>query len=397
MNYLDYKPLFLNTLDTAASTVLQYFAFDCKTKQFFTTQVFSNSPHENYIISRLDYSGNLIDSMVVLNGGHGTTIGVETDDDGVTWIWSNLDIVNSSGQVTGNKLVRFKYKNDNSGVEPSYTEFNKFTDVYTTPVVDQVNGLIGFRKTLSNGIQEVELRKLSDVKNGVNNLLGKVVIPQKDSDYNVMQGLAINNYDCYWYTGPSGSDHKRRITHFDFKTGQEVKEILVEFGEEPSGGYLGNFSEPEGVFFYSDPERNINMLMANITVGETDRRINKVYSFSENDSWDNFFRLRYENLQKREYYLKSNRDKQLPLNLSSMTSVRTPGRYYMSTSESNRFKDHPEPNSAGWFLDVFKGDGSSTLQILYRNSSSRASVQYFRVVNNSKEASPWQKVTTTNA
>ncbi len=59
MNYLDYKPLFLNTLDTAASTVLQYFAFDCKTKQFFTTQVFSNSPHENYIISRLDYSGNL--------------------------------------------------------------------------------------------------------------------------------------------------------------------------------------------------------------------------------------------------------------------------------------------------------------------------------------------------
>ncbi|MGM0971360.1 MAG: teichoic acid biosynthesis protein, partial [Bacillota bacterium] len=90
-------------------------------------------------------NGVMLDSMLIADGGHGTTIGIEREK-GKVYIWSNYNKV-SSGVVVGNELVRFPYEAgatmtlDNGLIE----RYNKFNDLYTIPVIDQQNGLIAFR------------------------------------------------------------------------------------------------------------------------------------------------------------------------------------------------------------------------------------------------------------
>ncbi|MEI1421513.1 phage baseplate protein [Bacillus cabrialesii] len=71
--------------------------------------------------------------------------------------------------------------------------YNKFNDYYSIPVIDRKNGF-AFRIRLKDDNSLVELRKLSDVKNGVNKVLGKVIIP---NDLIYLQGFIIEGYDLY--------------------------------------------------------------------------------------------------------------------------------------------------------------------------------------------------------
>jgi len=55
--------------------------------------------------------------------------------------------------------------------------------------------------------------------------------------------------------------------------------------------------------------------------------------------------------------------------ITKLSDVRTPGMYYMTTTESNTFTDHPRPGIAGWYLIVSQNaTDDACVQFLIRNS-----------------------------
>lgn len=173
-------PVYHTNLNLADKTVLQCFVIDELTGDIYATQVASGNQDksESFTITRMNQNGVMLDSMTLIHGGHGTTIGLEREN-GKMYIWSNYNVVDSNGNTVGNDLVRFPYTAGatlNGGSE-GIKRYNKFNDYYTIPVIDRENGFIAFRIRLEDDNSLVELRKLNDVKNGVNKVLGKVIIP----------------------------------------------------------------------------------------------------------------------------------------------------------------------------------------------------------------------------
>jgi len=124
--------------------------------------------------------------------------------------------------------VRFAYT---AGATPNggsggINHYNKFNDYYSIPVIDRKNGF-AVRIRLKDDNSLVEVRKLSDVKNGVNKVLGKVIIP---NDLIYLQGFIIEGYDLYWYTGDTNNKTYREITQFSLKDGSLKKRISCDFG-----------------------------------------------------------------------------------------------------------------------------------------------------------------------
>ncbi|MCY8718450.1 hypothetical protein [Bacillus sp. S10C12M] len=206
--------------------MLQCFVIDEKTGDIYATQVGSGNTDQsqNYVITRMNKNGVMLDSMTVVHGGHGTTIGLEREN-GKVYIWSNYDVVDANGSPIGNDLVRFPYtagatiNGGNGGIK----RYNKFSELYAIPVIDQQNDLIALRLKDSNDNSVVQLRKLNDVKNGIDNLLGEVTVP---NDLHYLQGFTIDGYDLYWYTGDTNSvTYPAELSLFSFKDGQLKKRI----------------------------------------------------------------------------------------------------------------------------------------------------------------------------
>lgn len=119
----------------------------------------------------------MLDSMKFVYGGYGIIIGLEWEN-GKMYIWFNYNVVDLNGNIVGNDFVCFFYivgviLNGGSGGIKCY---NKFNDYYMIFVIDRENGFIVFWMRLKDDNSLVEFWKLSDVKNGVNKVLGKVII-----------------------------------------------------------------------------------------------------------------------------------------------------------------------------------------------------------------------------
>lgn len=383
------EPGYVTNLNPRIGTIMQWFGIEEGAKEYYVTQVFetTNGNNEHYIISRMSMSGELIDSMVIKDGGHGTSIGLEREN-GRVYIWTNLNIADSNDRVIGNDLVRFPYvpnsgKTQIAGVQ----RYNRFNSVYTTPTIDAKNGNITFRFS-RGGRQVVELRKLADVKNGVDNLLGEVTVA---ADISYMQGVTSDGFDMYWYSGDTnGVQHPITLAKYDFRTGREIFRQPADFGAEADGEYMDDFREPEALYFYNDPETGQKALLAGMVVGQTGKRVNKIYAFAQRGAWTQLVRHTMENFQQFQLSLPSGAAKHLPVNVTRLDSFLVPGFYYMMTGDTNRITDHPDPGNAGWFLFVYPGDRNGTcIQELTRNSSGRAPITYKRIVTSTGSTTRW--------
>ncbi|MEC0432687.1 hypothetical protein P8832_00760 [Bacillus subtilis] len=70
--------------------MLQCFVIDELTGDIYATQVASGNQDksESFTITRMNQNGVMLDSMKLVHGGHGTTIGLEREN-GKMYIWSN--------------------------------------------------------------------------------------------------------------------------------------------------------------------------------------------------------------------------------------------------------------------------------------------------------------------
>ncbi|WP_139822776.1 phage baseplate protein [Tuberibacillus sp. Marseille-P3662] len=279
IDYTTIQPIYFTILDLYGPTVLQCMVIDETTGYIYATQVdnhLGSGDIESFRIVRLNQNGEIIDWMACKYGGHGTTFGIENVN-GKVYIWSNYSDVNGNS-----KLVRFPYQPGTTVDGSEMAEYNKFNDLYTTPAIDQKNDTIALRVTNKHDTQSVELRRLQDVKNGVDEVLAKLDIPEEYTQ--TMQGMTIDGYDLYWYTGDSNKDgiaDPWRIIRFDMRTGKIKGIVECDFGREPDGSWLDGFREPESVYLYTNPKNGQKTLFGGVVVGAKLNRTAKIYVYQQ--------------------------------------------------------------------------------------------------------------------
>lgn len=399
-NAFDYStiaPIFHTILAPAERTIIQSPVWDEETGQIFASQVNGlTDVEESFTISRLTSNGSLIDFMQFKNGGHGTVFGLEREN-GKLYIWTSYLVVDATGKTTDHKLARAEYtggKTINSVAE--VTTYDKFNTEYTSVCTDPKNGLIAFRKSGTSANDVIELRKLSDIKAGVNKVLASITIP---SDLMYLQGMALDGYTLYWRTGDSNSaTYPDEITMFDFNTGTIKKRITCSFGKNEKGVYEDNFREPEGIFLYTDPKTSKKTLFATVITGAAGKRINKIYAYHQKGNAEKFASILTEGAQSGETGAKS-RAKGVPDGITLISKLDEPDAdYYMTTAESNNFDDHPDSGDAGWHVKNTPYDSDrGKIQFMLRNSVGRAVKILVRGVSKDESVGEWAEIPTGQA
>ncbi|GGE51624.1 hypothetical protein GCM10011391_33020 [Pullulanibacillus camelliae] len=269
------QPTYFTTLSLYWKTLLQCMVVDEATGDIFATQVdhhLNSGEVQSFRIVRLNKNGEMLDWMACKYGGHGTTLGIENEN-GKVYIWSGYQ-----DEQHHYKLVRVPYQPGVIIDGSEATTYNSFTPYYMTPITDQKNQRIAFRITDPEGRQVIELRRLEDVKKGVNHVLGRLQIPRQYTQ--TMQGVTIDGESLYWYTGDSNVDGISvpwRIIRFNMRTGKVDGVLKCDFGREGDGTWRDGFREPESLYLYTDPHTGQKKLLAGVVVGKPLKRVNKIY------------------------------------------------------------------------------------------------------------------------
>ena len=402
--------LYVTDLGPLVNAVMQHFWIDNRTGVVYMTQATANG----YMLTRLKSNGDYIDSSEVIGGGHGTHNGYRYINDEI-WIYSYMKDYEGK-----EKLVRFKYTPNVNISYGTYGMEEVFTghpeNPYITPIINNKEGLILFRIeypkeewSTRNAQNYVEIRKLEDIDNRVDNLLYKIDIPAKYSYFGdpkqPMQGVEFDSDTVYWYTGNSNPKDNNYLTAFDIKTGKMLYSTVVNYGGI-SGIYPGDSSEPEGMQLYYDDETGKKALLIGYSVGGAGNRSHKIYGVSQ--------RGVLEKIKSRGTPVPltdtGGRTKPLPIdpyNLRLLSKITEPGYYYLYTDHTKNIDDFPldkKQRDAGWFFQVEPPQANGdVLQRLIRNSYSRNLLTFERFIskrtdNNGKwnliykTAGEWERV-----
>lgn len=385
--------LYVTDLGPLVNAVMQHFWIDNRTGVVYMTQATANG----YMLTRLKSNGDYIDSSEVIGGGHGTHNGYRYINDEI-WIYSYMKDYEGK-----EKLVRFKYTPNVNISYGTYGMEEVFTghpeNPYITPIINNKEGLILFRIeypkeewSTRNAQNYVEIRKLEDIDNRVDNLLYKIDIPAKYSYFGdpkqPMQGVEFDVETLYWYTGNSDPKDNNYLTAFDLNSGKQLYSTIVNYGGI-SGIYPGDFSEPEGMQLYYDDETDKKALLIGYSVGGSGNRSHKVYATAQ--------RGVLEKLKSRGTPVPltdtGGRTKPLPIdpdNLRLLSKITEPGYYYLYTNHTINIDDFPldkKQRDAGWFFQVEPPQANGdVLQRLIRNSYTRNLLTFERFISKRQDA-----------
>lgn len=377
-DYTKVEPVFYTTLQLAGATVLQSIFVDDVTGEIYASQSHSNpaGKAESFRISRMDRNGNLLDSMILTYGGHGTTFGIEHVN-GAIRIWTNYCETDANGVVTGYCVARLPYRANETVTidDPNLVKYSSWGLGYIVPTTDERNDYVAYRYT-ENNVQKIQRRKISEVKAGINKTYGIISIPA-ELDY--MQGFCIDGDDLYWRTGDTNNATTQDyIVRFSFVDGLEKQRIPCSFGAGPDGTFEENFREPEGIHIYKDPISGKKSLLAGVVTGGQSRRIAKVYGFHQIGAGEKFASLGGEMIQRYPLTKSTGAGKTIDPAITLLSNVKKPGTYYMNTAASSAFTDHPFPGVAGWWLDVGAPDSAGNIfQTLRRNTPTTGNMMIF--------------------
>jgi len=346
------EPTYVANLNLKIGTIMQSFQFNGPTNEFYAIQTngYLPGPAQGYTMNRLSPGGIYMDSMDVVYGGHGVSFGIENIGNQV-YIWSYYQKVDANGNAIGHELIRYPYMAGATitPTSPSVQRYSTFQNGPFYPAVDQANDIMAFRLG-TEGVQRIEIRKLSDVKNGVNKVLHSFAIPP---ELLYLQGMAVFKDRFYWLTGDSnGVNYPIELTEFDVTTGRILSRRRLNYGKNDQGQYDANFREPEGLSFYYDPVTGGKSLLLGIITDSGNRRQNKVYAFNSVKTEGFFASVKSQSVQNIPLTTPSGNTKELPAGATALIDIQEPGLYYLTTADSERFKDHPLPGVAGWYLEV---------------------------------------------
>lgn len=388
--------LYVTDLSPLTNAVMQSSWIDNRTGVIYMTQA-----HSSYKITRLKPNGAYIDEMIVEGGGHGTHNGYRYIDNKL-WIYSH--ITNSEG---ASSIVRFTYHPHVKMPYGTYDMEEVFTGhpekPYITPTINQQTDEILYRIQYPreewdkrNSMNYIEIRKLEDVDNRIDNVVDRFDIPLRlTGNERPMQGVAFDEENVYWYTGSSNPLSDNMIAIFDRKTGKIKSEFIVDYGGV-NGEYAGDFQEPEGLQIYYNKDGK-KALILGVVIGGAGNRTHKLYAVAQRGVLDEL-KSRGTPVPLTDT---GGRVKPLPvdpLNMRNLRDIIEPGYYYLYTDHTKNLDDFPEgvPKDAGWFLEVKPPQSNGdVLQVLRRNSYGRNILTFERFVSGIKDrngVSPWNLV-----
>lgn len=388
--------LYVTDLSPLTNAVMQSSWIDNRTGIIYMTQA-----HSSYKITRLKPNGAYIDEMIVEGGGHGTHNGYRYIDNKL-WIYSH--ITNSEG---ASSIVRFTYHPHVKMPYGTYDMEEVFTGhpekPYITPTINQQTDEILYRIQYPreewdkrNSMNYIEIRKLEDVDNRIDNVVDRFDIPLRlTGNERPMQGVAFDEENVYWYTGSSNPLSDNMIAIFDRKTGKIKSEFIVDYGGV-NGEYAGDFQEPEGLQIYYNKDGK-KALILGVVIGGAGNRTHKLYTVAQRGVLDEL-KSRGTPVPLTDT---GGRVKPLPVDPLKMRNLRDiiePGYYYLYTAHTKNLDDFPEgvPKDAGWFLEVKPPQSNGdVLQVLRRNSYGRNILTFERFVSGIKDrngVSPWNLV-----
>lgn len=406
--FTDFPATYFTNLEMSDTSVMQALVVDETTNaHLFTSQqaiagAYGTEAAQTLKINRHTLDGELLDSMTLEHAGHGTIFHLEhpagTND---VYIWTHYYRAGSvvGGASSQHGLARIKYAagavyNENS---PQLEWYNTLVpaDKDISVCGDQKNGNILFRDSTTD-TEILTLRKLSDVKAGINNPLRSITVPTAAQPADMMQGAAVDGNTVYWLYGhplyAQAGQTKPILSQIDLNTGDIVTQHTNwDLGKLPNGTYEDNAYEPEGVYLYRHPITGRRTLFAGTVTGSAGRRNWKVYAYHEPENAVFFQGERAQRYTPAKTAEIGGKAMRMPYGVTNMKLITEPGTYYMSTAESAALTDHPEPNTAGWFLEVLPKNASGhVVQKLYRNSAGTSSQNTrTRVVQSSTSASDW--------
>ena len=381
---------YLTNLSPWTNSVMQSFHLDNKTGLIYMTQVYS----DGYKLTKMSTNGQFLAQMYVEGGGHGTHNGYRWDEvNNKFWIYSFI-----KDDEGFNKLVRFSFRPDTTITYGDYDMEEVFTGhperPYITPIINEHEGLILYRieypKTewdARGAMNYVEVRRLSDVDNRIDEVIYKLDIPMRLTDGpggQPMQGVALDDEKLYWYTGNSDPNIPNFVTVFDLKTGEQLYQKQADVGKV-GNEFPGNFAEAEGMQIYYDEGTGKKALLIGVTVGAGNYRSHQIHGIFMRDVYD---KLTAQATPQSKMET-GGRTKTLPVvNFTKLSDIIESGEYYLYTSDTKNLTDFPLPaemRDAGYWLEVSAPNQAGQVkQTLTRSTFSRDVMQFVRIVSINK-------------
>lgn len=238
----------------AAGTVMQSFTFDNVNRRLFVAQLMNGSTsaaNGDLAISRLDFSGNLLDHMYLKGFGHGVSIGVEPSGS-TSYLWTEVDAAPGAGDGTarGTRLARFAYSAGATYTNTSsqLAKHKPIAGTEQTAAVDPINNRLVVRyRDASGAFRFVIFDLAAAAKGDFSAPLANVATP---TGLGTFQGYTLYGSYLYLFTGNAYSSSNpdpgnARLTSIDVNTGTpKQKSVLTKAGASLT------YREPEGLAIY---------------------------------------------------------------------------------------------------------------------------------------------------
>lgn len=282
-NFLGTAPQYVTRLDVRMNNVMQAFARDSRGFYYMSQEYRPGGAKTGHFsVARTDAGGRLIDSAVLLGGGHGGPWGFEEiDGEPYLWIW----------WTSVNKLLRWKYT---PGIEvsPTHSSVKAMPDLFSkTPgfswanlTISQPLDLLGLMMRTSDDdgwYDVIQLRRLSEYKKGIDNVLAELPpIPGKTNGS--FQGIAVTEDHAYVLRGTGGE--WPQTAHMDQYRWSDGKRLgtkdLSHLAQQ--GIYVGGKEEVECIFPVWDDAGRVALLFG-FETGRNGKNIHSIYRLAPPD------------------------------------------------------------------------------------------------------------------
>ena len=273
-------PEFVTQLRGDPSTVVQSFARDALTGQYYASQALGSiGGTTNLVVARCAPDGSVIDTCTFEGGGHGSTTAIERDGQDV-YLWFRWTYDSTGGTET-NRMVRAKYQ---PGVtvkrdDPDVLDVPDFSgDMLVNFDIDQAADRIAIRVGLGGTTERYALYRLSDYKSGRNEpiaQLGPFTWTSEDGPY---QGHCTLDDHLYLSQGNADTGSQCTITRINWETGQQDVININDVGRN-GDTWPGGRNEAEGVTVWRGKNGTPSLLFGK-AVGSFGYRQALVYSFT---------------------------------------------------------------------------------------------------------------------
>lgn len=284
-NFEAITPRYVTRLEMRGNNTTQGLGRDSMGR-WYVTQVYGPSANRDVSITRLDAGGRQLDTSIWKQGGHGAGLGFE-EINGDVWIWIWW---NTEGEGKKNVLRRWKYVPGRT-VQPNDSSVQVMPDYFSNVpgfvgvnlAINQRLDLfaIAVRTTTDTTVDTVQLRRLSEYKAGIDNVIAQLP-PISLSANGAFQGIVVTMEHCYIHRGMSGAwPQSPHIDQYRWSDGKRIGQ--KDLSHLPyQGAADGGKAEAEGMIAEYDSAGRM-ALTFNIETGASGANIHNLWTIEPKD------------------------------------------------------------------------------------------------------------------